>query len=306
MEREISDSESLELPTSIDSEECCTCQCCPHQMKNSRLINAGDRTLIKETRRALLIGINYFGTSSQLAGCINDIINVEQYLRTCGFTEFVVLKDDGQSLQPTKINILNALRDIVSKTKYGDYLYVHYSGHGSQLRDLNGDEKDNMDECICPVDYSSNGFIGDDELSNILVKNLVTGAKLRVCFDSCHSGSALDLPIRWASNRKFDYETRPQPLGFENKIVIGKDVVFISGCMDMQTSADSYFNGQSAGAMTWALLKTLWDFKKSGKTWIWKELIQNMRFELRKERYDQIPQMGLTTVDQISRAIDLL
>ena len=33
-------------------------------------------------RRALLVGINYTGTSNQLYGCINDINNVGSYLYT--------------------------------------------------------------------------------------------------------------------------------------------------------------------------------------------------------------------------------
>jgi hypothetical protein len=31
-------------------------------------------------RKALLIGINYFGTKHQLSGCINDAMNMKDYL----------------------------------------------------------------------------------------------------------------------------------------------------------------------------------------------------------------------------------
>ena len=268
------------------------------------------------TKRALLIGINYFGQNGELSGCLNDVDNIEVYLRTCGFTDFTVLKDsrsDPSFLSPsapTKENILRAMCDAVAKTKSGDVLYVHDSGHGSQLADATSgagmrDEKDGKDECICPVDYASlrdgdSGFIRDDTLNQILVKSLAPGAKLRVCFDSCHSGSALDLPVRWVSSLKFEAE---------NSNVADKDIVFISGCMDSQTSADARFDGQAAGAMTWALLGVLWDIKKSGKNsgfWTWKELVQMMRMNLKKEQYTQVPQVGLESSKQLLGLVDLI
>ncbi len=283
-------------------------------MENAyKLLITKSKTGIK---RALLIGINYFGQQSELSGCLNDVDNVEVYLRTCGFTDFTVLKDSKSDpaflspLSPTKANILRAMRDAVAKTKSGDVLYVHYSGHGSQLADAmvgaTKDEKDGKDECICPVDYnvsqdSDSGFIRDDTLNQILIKYLAPGAKLRVCFDSCHSGSALDLPVRWVSSLKFEAENSNADLG--------KDIVFISGCMDSQTSADTSFNGQAAGAMTWALLSVLWDIKKSGKNmriWSWKELVQMMRMNLKKEQYDQIPQVGLESSKQLLGLVDLI
>lgn len=261
----------------------------------------GPKSVVK---RALLIGINYFGQSAQLNGCINDIMNMRNYLQTCGFTEFTILKDERTDRKyknpdcPTRDNIIAAMKKAVAKTQDGDVLYVHYSGHGSHVRDLTGDEIDMEDECICPVDYDKSGFIIDDDLNKLLVQDLKKGATLRVCFDSCHSGSALDLPNLWKSDTKFQCE---------NRNVLGKDVVFISGCMDTQTSADAVFNGLAAGAMTWSLLGSLWDMKKSGQDkWTWKELIQMMRMKLRVERYEQIPQLSLDSPDQIRSMVDLL
>ena len=260
-------------------------------------------------KRALLIGINYFGQNGELSGCQNDIANVETYLRACGYTDFTVLKDDPRDPKflspsaPTKANIIRNMRDAIAKTRSGDVLYVHYSGHGSHISDaLMRDEKDDQDECICPVDYArltdtDSGFIRDDTLNQILVKNLAPKAKLRVCFDSCHSGSALDLPIRWDSTSRFKSE---------NTDFSAADVVFISGCQDEQTSADSSFNGRAAGAMTWALLSALWDIKKSGRAWTWKELVQMMRMNLKKEQYSQVPQMGLESSHQIAGSVDLI
>ena len=55
-----------------------------------------------------------------------------------------------------------------------DSLFLHYSGHGGQTFDLNGDEEDGQDEFICPVD---GGIIVDDELKALLSKHLPEGVR---------------------------------------------------------------------------------------------------------------------------------
>jgi len=69
--------------------------------------------------------------------------------------------------------------------------FFHYSGHGGQTKDLNGDEADGYDEVIYPVDFKRAGHIVDDYMHDIMVKPLPHGCRLTAIFDSCHSGSAL-------------------------------------------------------------------------------------------------------------------
>jgi len=206
---------------------------------------------------------------------------------------------------PTKEHILLALQNAIVATQPGDTLYVHYSGHGSHLVDQlknqvgGGDEKDGQDECICPVDFNWNklddGFIRDDTLNDILVKKLVTGAKLRVVFDSCHSGSALDLPHRWISGILWENE---------NYNDLDKDIVFISGCKDQQTSADSNFNNRNNGALTWSFLTSLKESANSPVSW--KDLEEKIRDRLCKAGYEQIPQMSFENKKQMDLLMDLI
>ena len=58
-----------------------------------------------------------------------------------------------------------------------DSLFLHYSGHGGQTVDMNGDEEDGQDEFICPVDHKSAGIIVDDELKALLSENLPEGVR---------------------------------------------------------------------------------------------------------------------------------
>jgi hypothetical protein len=258
-------------------------------------------------KKALLIGINYFGSSCELQGCHFDITDVMAYLKTLGFKNenITVLMDSANDKQylfpdcPTKNNILLAMKKIVIESIKGDTLYIHYSGHGSNQSDLNKDELDRRDESIVPVDYEKSDVIIDDMLNDILVNALPYGVKSRVVFDSCHSGSCLDLPVLWKAGTRFE---------IENKEVENKDIIFISGCRDSQFSSDSAFIHPN-GALTRFYLDSLNEIKNSGKmasTYTWKDLGEMIRFKLRKEGYDQVPQLSFEHKSQLLKYVDLL
>lgn len=155
-------------------------------------------------RKALLIGINYFNQKGQLRGCINDVRNMSSYLNgNFGYAreDMVLLTDDQRNpmSQPTKQNIIRAMHWLVKDAQPNDSLFFHYSGHGGQTPDLDGDEDDGYDEVIYPVDFRSVGHIVDDEMHRIMVQSLRPGVRLTAIFDSCHSGSALDLPYLYST-----------------------------------------------------------------------------------------------------------
>jgi metacaspase-1 len=87
-------------------------------------------------RKALLIGINYFGQRGQLRGCINDVKNMSAFLKqNFGYPldDMVILTDDQQNpmSQPTKQNILRAMHWLVKDARPNDTLFFHYSGNTS-------------------------------------------------------------------------------------------------------------------------------------------------------------------------------
>jgi len=115
--------------------------------------------------------------------------------------DMVILTDDQQNpmSQPTKQNILRAMHWLVKDARPNDSLFFHYSGHGGQTKDLDGDEEDGYDEVIYPVDFRQVGHITDDEMHRIMVRPLHAGVRLTAIFDSCHSGTALDLPYIYST-----------------------------------------------------------------------------------------------------------
>lgn len=164
-------------------------------------------------RRAVLIGINYVGQQGELSGCHNDVLNVKEYLIDVhGFEEgnINVLLDDGKHENPTRRNIIDAYKDLVSQSQPGDCCYCHYSGHGGKLKDDDGDEADGYDETLIPVDYTETGQIRDDDLFKTLVGPMRRGVRMTCVMDCCHSGTVLDLPYEFRADGEADQMT-PTP-----------------------------------------------------------------------------------------------
>ncbi|KAG0246481.1 caspase domain-containing protein [Mortierella sp. GBAus27b] len=158
-------------------------------------------------KKALLIGINYFGDPNQLMGCINDTRDVFGFLS--GYFGFryqdtVMLTDDQiyEDKRPTGANIRYWMRWLVKDAEPQDSLFFHYAGHGGRIKDFSyngksehlGDETDGYDEIMYPCDYLRSGIISDDEMYDLMVKELPAGVQLTALVDACHSGTMLDLP----------------------------------------------------------------------------------------------------------------
>jgi hypothetical protein len=62
------------------------------------------------------------------------------------------------------------------------------------MKDRNGDELDGQDEVLFPGDYSNAGCITDDEIYAEFVSRISPGVHVVALIDSCHSGTAMDLP----------------------------------------------------------------------------------------------------------------
>lgn len=203
------------------------------------------------TKRALLIGCNYTATPSvKLNGCINDIVHMRNTLIDAyGYqpANVYMLRDDSSSQLPTRNNILYLLTQLVAVSLAGDTLWVHYSGHGTQIQEFGLGLQDG----IVPCDYNTAGFI--DQLAlNGIIKN--AKCKMILCFDSCHSGSQCSL--EYSINYNGGALTKTVN---NSKLIADTNIVMLSGCQDSQTSADSYDNmeRENVGAFTQTLLETL-------------------------------------------------
>ena len=120
------------------------------------------------TKRALVIGIGDYPASSGWAK-INgdkDIPMVEEMLTANGFSKTNIVELKNQ--QATCAAICRGFEDLITKSQTGDYVYIHFSGHGQQITDINGDEEDKFDEAWIPYDagkkYEAGVYEGENHL----------------------------------------------------------------------------------------------------------------------------------------------
>ena len=269
---------------------------------------------VNKNRYAFLVGINKYVTiqGNDLNGCVNDVTNMWDLLTTqYGFSadNIRMICDE----RATKQAILEGLRWLVKDTAPGDQLVFHYSGHGSQIRDVVGDElDDHMTEILCPTDIDWDDLLTDDMLADIF-KQVAPGSFLTFICDACHSGTMdkglapnnpgdhppkakfiqppIDIRIRNHSDK--DLGLRSIGVRSETKRGLG-DVHFfeqrhllLSGCKDNQTSADAYVDGKYQGAMTASLMNVL----RKDPSMAWLKVHESMLAWL-KSGYAQIPQLS--------------
>ncbi|KAI0047625.1 hypothetical protein FA95DRAFT_1605948 [Auriscalpium vulgare] len=152
-------------------------------------------------RRALVIGVQSttLPEFQDLKGPFDD---VDQYfdllVGTYGYRmeDIVVMKDDAgvpPQYWPTHANLLRELRNLVRDAAPGDQFVLTFSGHSDQQKTTESpsQEVDGQDEVLITCDGKR---IVDNDLYLILVSRLPAGSSLTAFFDSCHSGTMLDLP----------------------------------------------------------------------------------------------------------------
>jgi len=229
-------------------------------------------------KKALIIGINYLGTSSALNGCINDAKSIETYLKEQNYTNIKILTDE-TAIKPTRENILNEIKTLLETSNENDTLFIYYSGHGSNTVDRNGDELDGYDELIVPLDFK---YIKDDELKTLINTYGKTKTNVIALFDSCNSGTALDLKYQILEKVNYDDITENT-----NTAESTCNVFLLSGCRDNQFSLETFINNKTQGAMTWSFLETV----RNNKPLTWRNLVKKMRETLKPQSY-QIPQLS--------------
>ena len=212
---------------------------------------------------AVIAGINYVTEPSfRLRGCCNDARAMAQYLRANGVRIDALLVDEDASgdvytpASTRRAALLAAITALALRSHYDRLAtaIIHYSGHGTQMLDDNGDETaDGLDEAIVPGDARRTGCVRDDELLTWL-RAFHPGTTVFVVTDCCHSGSVLDLPYAYDDNGlSVRSGGAVRPAGWPK-------IVCLSGCRDEQVSLDVWdpARGRMQGAMTAALLDVLY------------------------------------------------
>lgn len=269
-------------------------------------------------RKAVLVGLNNYGVRApKLNGCVNDALQMADLLRRrFGFEKagLRLLTDE----RATRAAILDRLEWLVSDVRDGDELVFHFSGHGSQVADRNGDEPDRLDEIICPYDMDWDRPLTDDVLARYF-DPLPKKTKLTVVLDSCHSGTG----IRDVRPQAVDRFLLPPPdirhraaVGIEDlgpyfSVTIrdpapqdpaegprrlfrqarprgGYEPVLVAACKATETSIDLLVDRDYHGALTYALVKAV-DAARGRVTY--RQLIRRIRETVTDWHVRQTPQL---------------
>lgn len=163
--------------------------------------------------RALLVGINDYSASrfevhgrvdkvADLHGTHNDLADIRNMLQTSfGFADSDIL--ELRDTEATHRGILNAIDDwLIAGTQPGDRVFFHFSGHGAQIPDRDGDEQDQgddgLDEILVAADahcqigtgihpLDCRQVVVDDEIGERLER--LKNRFVMVVIDSCHAGT---------------------------------------------------------------------------------------------------------------------
>ncbi|MCQ2113476.1 MAG: caspase family protein [Bacteroidaceae bacterium] len=158
-----------------------------------------------ERKHALIIGLGKQEDKnwSKINGD-KDVYVVKSMLTKCGFKDIRTLVNE----KATKQGIAQAFLDLTRICKKGDIIYIHYSGHGQFITDLDGDESERWkgrhsqwDESWIPYDAymyycdkdKGEKHFSDDEIARFLTDiryRIGRSGQLFVIVDACHSGDS--------------------------------------------------------------------------------------------------------------------
>lgn len=164
---------------------------------------------------------NYTRPSYQLGvGPVDDALTVAIHHKRMGYNVVYLHNSD-------PVTFKKWLKLILKKTE--NDLTIFYTGHGSQLRDVTGDEKDGYDEVMIFDD----GYIVDDTLGRYLHK-YAHGQRIVLLTDCCHSGSIWDI-----QSLKREHED------------IAPNIISISAALDSETSKQTKLGQKDHGIFTY-------------------------------------------------------
>jgi metacaspase-1 len=268
--------------------------------------------------KAFLVGINDYTPcgpgGNDLRGCVNDVRDMANTLVILGFDpkKIKILTN----CTATKDNIISGLNSLISGTSKGDTIVFYYSGHGSYVPDIHGDDIDKFDEILCPhdINFAKKIYILDDELRAIF-SNIPAGVNLEVIADSCHSGTVtrgevsdnagterfMEPPLDMSFYVDYipDLPARKLLSNDNDKdmvIVPGLNHVLWAGCSDKQTSKELNISGVIRGLFTYNFCQIL---RKSNGNMIRKDVDKLLTAALAK--YSQTPQLEASSPEMLQK-----
>ncbi len=227
-------------------------------------------------KHALLIGIeDYLDTPhfrkrnmQQLSGPRNDVEILKELFQTEPFQfpeeNIVTLLDE----QATHSSIEKAFKDLAARVKKDEFVYIHYSGHGSTHDNFDDDEISGKDQTwvtygASDANSKDSRDIIDDQINIWLAEIGKKTERIVFVSDSCHSGSVSRGPLLGV--RAIEKDNRPYPK-IEKRADIKPVGIRIGSSGDTENAYEFRQGDKSYGRFTWHWVKSL-KMIKPGETW---------------------------------------
>lgn len=177
-----------------------------------------------QTKRALVIGLGkQIDSAWNKINGDKDVPYVLEILNAANYEQIITCVNE----EATKAGIVSAFHTLTKSCQPNDIVYIQYSGHGQQMRDIGNDEADVLDECWIPYDacrkpsdtYRGEKHLVDDEVNMLLtnIRNKIgDGGKMMVVVDACHSGDATRGQAETMRGVEDIFETVKSWLGFSS------------------------------------------------------------------------------------------
>lgn len=276
------------------------------------------KVLAQNTPRklALLVGINKYPTNDRfvnLQGCVTDVkLQRELLVHRFGFndSDILCLTSDATDKQPTRSNILTAFEEhLIKQAKPGDAVVFHFSGHGSQLSELDPIQKcRNLENnsTFVPSDAELNGLPQDIMGRTLfLLMSAVNTENFTAVLDSCYSGGGTRDKFLIRSVPGDNIKPSPEEIAYQKRWMeqmkisneeiarrrcenVAKGAV-LAACRPDEAAKDATFNGFNAGLFTYFLTQYLWQ-----QTDNFKNVIARITPGVKADNFSQTPLIDLS------------
>jgi len=209
-----------------------------------------------------------------------DVFLIKQTLINQGFENKYITCLQNQEV--TKANFIKTFRTkLIEIAEPGDIIVFHFSGHGQQVIDIDGDEADGYDESlVCypawpswdETEYKGEEHLLDDELNTLLNELRIKAGKkgsVLLLIDACFSGtmSRSHETIRGNFNAiaplKYNPKLKPgndNSSGFDTSIEkeeLAPIIIFSASKQDEFNSETKTETGEEVGSLSYAFSKCL-------------------------------------------------
>ena len=266
--------------------------------------------VFSQKKMALIAGISNYkpGSGWRTISSVNDIAIISNMLKKQGFEEqnIHIIKEENA----TKAGIVNGLKQLAADARSGDIIYFHFSGHGQQIFDDNGDEEDGYDEALvtwdAPMRYNPNlkeEHLRDDLLDTLFTtirKKIAPGGQLVVSLDECHSGTGAragleDKLVKRGTNIIYAppgyYPTTKATAAAEDFEFVNKQpdlspIVILSACGPQEMNVE--YNRGPCGSLTFALSQT---FENIDSATTYRAFFDRIKAVMARIAKNQLPQI---------------